>query len=99
MPENTGKGGALQRGVLAAQGAWILTMDADMATDPNMLEAWLESGHWDPEVPDRILLGSREYPDSQVEDGTIRRFMGTPIQLPFPGLVFIALGARHPVRI
>ncbi|MEL6944009.1 MAG: glycosyltransferase family 2 protein, partial [Bacteroidota bacterium] len=41
LVENQGKGGALQAGVLAAQGDFVLTLDADMAARPTELLKWL----------------------------------------------------------
>ena len=70
---NTGKGGALQRGVAAARGEYILTLDADMATPPEELLTWMELRSWDKQT---ILIGSREINRTKVKDKPLREFIG-----------------------
>ena len=76
LEKNDGKGAALQRGVAAATGTHILTLDADMATSPLELANWLQ------QLPDKtfsdndILIGSREHPDSTIKGEPTRRLMG-----------------------
>lgn len=76
LDKNSGKGAALQRGVEAATGTHILTLDADMATAPLELNNWLR------QIPDHtfpdneILVGSREHPDSDIKGEPTRRLMG-----------------------
>jgi glycosyltransferase involved in cell wall biosynthesis len=41
--KNQGKGNALKDGVKIASGEWILTLDADMATNPIEIENWIKS--------------------------------------------------------
>ncbi len=81
LAKNRGKGAALRAGVLRAQGDWLLTMDADMATPPLTLQEWHSSGRWDPEDPNTIVVGSRMHPDSQVQDRISRRIMGRTFNL------------------
>jgi dolichyl-phosphate beta-glucosyltransferase len=71
--ENTGKGGALKCGVLASQGEIILTLDADMATEPTELIDWLSGRKW---KQNEIWIGSRELNRNQVEDKPHREFIG-----------------------
>ncbi|MGI9192885.1 MAG: glycosyltransferase [Chitinophagaceae bacterium] len=71
---NTGKGGALKLGVLAASGEFVLTLDADMAALPSELLWWLERrGRF---YEKEILIGSREMNDSVVDDSFKRQFVG-----------------------
>jgi glycosyltransferase involved in cell wall biosynthesis len=72
--ENTGKGGALKAGVLAAKGDYILTLDADMAAAPTELLRWweLRDGFFSKE----IFIGSRELPQSEVRDSFQRQQVG-----------------------
>ncbi|NRB52155.1 MAG: glycosyltransferase [Saprospiraceae bacterium] len=76
LPKNEGKGGALKAGVQAATGDFILTLDADMATQPQELFNWLESLPNQAFSSDEILIGSREHKDSQVQGTFIRRLAG-----------------------
>lgn len=75
---NAGKGVALQKGVKEANGKWILTLDADMATKPIEVFNWHHDGKID--LQDHgshiVAIGSREHPDSVVHDDSGRRFMG-----------------------
>jgi dolichyl-phosphate beta-glucosyltransferase len=72
--DNTGKGGALKTGVLAAKGDYILTLDADMAAAPTELLRWWEqrAGFF----PKEIFIGSRELPQSEVHDSFQRQQVG-----------------------
>ena len=71
---NTGKGGALKRGVTEAEGDFFLTLDADMATSPRQVIHWLEnrkvfrSGE--------VFIGSRELQQSDVQDRWLRKLAG-----------------------
>jgi len=71
---NTGKGGALQNGVLAARGEHVLTLDADMAARPVELLNWLEKRRQF--YPREILIGSRELQQSKVADLGYRKLVG-----------------------
>ncbi|MBN8670598.1 MAG: glycosyltransferase [Chitinophagales bacterium] len=70
--QNTGKGGALKNGVLHASNAFVLTLDADMATSPNEIINWLkaENGVLDTNT---IYIGSREHHQSTIISETFKR--------------------------
>ena len=72
---NSGKGGALQKGVAESQGKFILTLDFDMATDPITIEHWkkLEGGKY---KENEIWIGSRPHPKSQLKEKPLRKFVG-----------------------
>ncbi len=76
LEKNAGKGAALQRGVAAATGTHILTLDADMATSPLELANWLQQLPSKTFSDDEILIGSREHPDSTIKGEPTRRLMG-----------------------
>ncbi|MFK7807284.1 MAG: dolichyl-phosphate beta-glucosyltransferase, partial [Saprospiraceae bacterium] len=76
LSQNSGKGAALKKGVEAATGDYVLTLDADMATNPIMLKSWLKSFKSGSFPKDKILIGSREHEDSKVEGQPLRRFAG-----------------------
>lgn len=71
---NTGKGGALKKGVAQASGEYILTLDADMAAKPTDLLLWLEKKKRF--SPKEILIGSRELKNSKVKDLGYRKLIG-----------------------
>ncbi len=75
LDKNSGKGAAIQKGVLEAQGDFILTMDADGAVKPEALKQWLQTEHsFDNNT---IYIGSREHIDSIVDKPYgKRRFAG-----------------------
>lgn len=74
LEQNCGKGRAVAVGMLAAQGEYLLFMDADLSTPltevPGMMH-WLESG-WD------LAIGSRALPQSVIEvhQPLFREWMG-----------------------
>ncbi|HPF13543.1 MAG TPA: glycosyltransferase, partial [Planctomycetota bacterium] len=76
LDSNQGKGAALRRGVLASQGDWVLTLDADWATDPLELVRWYKNDPIGFLAPEAIQVGSREHPLSQVTDHPLRRGLG-----------------------
>ena len=78
LSRNSGKGAALQRGVAAAQGNRILTLDADMAARPIEILNWQKAGKLDLRTPpdNTTYIGSREHPESNVTDKGSRRIMG-----------------------
>lgn len=75
LSENKGKGEALKAGVAVATGDFVLTLDADMATHPLLLQQWLKRLGSDRFDQQTIYIGSREHPDSKV-DGRGRRAAG-----------------------
>lgn len=72
--ENTGKGGALKQGVANTKGDFVLTLDADMATQPSELIQWLQIRK--EFYPKEILIGSRELKQSHVHDLGHRKVIG-----------------------
>jgi len=78
--QNTGKGGALRTGVMAAQGDHILTLDADMASAPTELIKWIDllADHPDQNT---IYIGSREHPDSNITTIGNRKAAGNMFNL------------------
>lgn len=76
LDNNVGKGGALQTGVEAATGDFILTLDADMAAQPTILKNWLQRLPNNVFREDQILIGSREHKDSQVQAKSNRKTLG-----------------------
>lgn len=85
LPRNAGKGAALRAGVAAAEGEWVLTLDADMATAPGQVLDWEKNRHVplsEPPAGHRsIYIGSRDHPLSKVEDWAHRRFVGRVFNL------------------
>jgi dolichyl-phosphate beta-glucosyltransferase len=87
---NLGKGGALQKGVAIAKGTYILTLDADMSTDPLTLLDWLALDR-KLFVENKVLIASRALPESKLilisdrrEKGKIfNKIIRTITDLPF----------------
>ncbi len=76
LPQNQGKGSALQKGVKAARGQFILTLDADMAAHPLQLKRWLASlGQTFSE--NEILIASRNHKDSNINAKAHRKITGS----------------------
>jgi dolichyl-phosphate beta-glucosyltransferase len=71
---NTGKGGALKKGIEVAKGDYVLTLDADMATRPIELLKWIQLRNQFYEK--EILIGSRELKTSIVHDLGYRKIVG-----------------------
>lgn len=71
---NQGKGAALKTGIQQAQGDFILTLDADMATEPTELIQWLKMRQTF--YTKEILIGSRELKNSDVQDLGYRKIVG-----------------------
>ncbi|MFK7948796.1 MAG: glycosyltransferase [Saprospiraceae bacterium] len=76
LDKNIGKGGALQAGIEAATGDFILTLDADMAAQPTILKNWLQQLPNHQFDDNQILIGSREHKDSQVQAKSDRKMLG-----------------------
>ena len=68
LPKNLGKGNALREGVLLTDSPFLLTVDADMATDLSDLDHALNllSDH-------HIVIGSRNLPNSEIVGMSLRR--------------------------
>lgn len=82
---NRGKGHSVRKGMLAAQGEWILFMDADSSTPIEDIEKLLafSSTH-------DVIIGSRAMPDSNVEvrQNILRETMGKIFNVMVQVLVF-----------
>jgi dolichyl-phosphate beta-glucosyltransferase len=63
--KNTGKGGALKKGVMNAACDWVLTLDADMAAQPTEVIKWMETLKWAPNE-NAVYIGSREHRQSHI---------------------------------
>lgn len=76
---NRGKGAALRDGVMASRGELVLMCDADMATPPHMLRAFLDALHADVD----IVIGNRRSPLSRIvrKQSLSRRVLGTCYKL------------------
>ncbi len=90
QPENAGKGAAVRRGVLAAQGRWVLITDADLST-PIEEHAKLAEVARDEDLD--AVIGSRDLPGSRVEirQSAPRRLLGKAfnrILRPMTGLTY-----------
>jgi dolichyl-phosphate beta-glucosyltransferase len=77
--ENRGKGFSVREGVLAAEGDFILFLDADLSTPIEEIEKFwpvIRAGH-------DIVIGSRALPgsDVQVRQNRIRQLMGKTFNL------------------
>jgi dolichyl-phosphate beta-glucosyltransferase len=75
LPTRKGKGGALKTGIEVASKDYILTCDADMATEPIAMIIWFIKY---PQLFDHksILIASRTHPESQLELISDRRSHG-----------------------
>jgi glycosyltransferase involved in cell wall biosynthesis len=73
--ENRGKGHAVRRGILAAEGRWVLLTDADLST-PVEEHARLAAAARDHDLD--AVVGSRALPGSRIEirQHVIRQLMG-----------------------
>ncbi len=81
LSRNFGKGAALKAGVQKSTGQWLLTMDADIATDPLEVMKWHASKRVDFNCTNTIHIGSREHSESIVSDKKLRRIMGRVFNL------------------
>ena len=72
---NTGKGGALKNGIAAAQGDYILTLDADMSAKPTEILEWQKQ---DKNLfkKNEIFIGNRTDKNSKIEALALRRTSG-----------------------
>ena len=76
LPKNQGKGAAIKAGIQKADADFVLTLDADMATDPGELNKWLKLLPGKTFSPNEILIGSREHEKSTIKGQFIRRIAG-----------------------
>jgi glycosyltransferase involved in cell wall biosynthesis len=85
QPENLGKGAAVRRGVLEAEGRWVLFTDADLST-PIEEHARLAAIARDEDLD--VAFGSRALPESQVEirQNAMRELMGKTFNLVLRGI-------------
>lgn len=74
LEENQGKGHALRAGILASRSEWILTMDADLAYSPRLIDQWVER-HRVLQGGKTAYIGSRKLAESRVEASRLRRLM------------------------
>jgi glycosyltransferase involved in cell wall biosynthesis len=84
-PENRGKGNAVRRGVLQAEGRWVLITDADLSA-PIEEHARLAAAARDHDLD--VVIGSRGLPDSQIEkrQNLLRETMGKTFNLLLRGM-------------
>lgn len=76
LDKNQGKGNALKVGVNAAVGDWILTLDADMATQPTEVINWQKMISTDSFDTNTIYIASRQHPESITTTNRLRKLMG-----------------------
>jgi len=81
QPENQGKGAAVRRGMLAAQGDIHLFMDADHSTHIREVRQMLPLFEARPEV--QLIIASRQHPDSDISQhqSWLREHMGKTFNL------------------
>lgn len=74
LKQNQGKGQALRAGVLVSESEWIVTMDADLAYSPHLIDQWVEQ-YGVLQGGKIVYIGSRKLTESQVEASPLRRLM------------------------
>ncbi|MBA3649141.1 MAG: glycosyltransferase [Chitinophagales bacterium] len=75
LPENHGKGYALKKGIEAATGTHLLTLDADMSARPAEILNWMSANN--NKLPqDEIWIASREHSSSKIKEIPSRRRTG-----------------------
>ncbi len=91
-----GKGEALRQGTRAAQGEWVIFLDADLDLPPEQIELFLilQKTHQADAV-----IGSKLHPDSNVEYPLIRRFYSRGYYFLVKLLFGLPAGPRHPDRL
>ena len=88
LHENVGKGYALRKGILAAKGDVIISMDADLSNRPNELKlliAGIEAGY-------EICTGSRFLTGGGSDDMPLLRQFGNKV---FVSIVNLLYGSRY----
>jgi dolichyl-phosphate beta-glucosyltransferase len=73
---NMGKGGALATGVATATSEWVLTLDADMSTEPITLLHWLRLEPNLLSTNNKVYIASRALKQSQLNLKSNRRQKG-----------------------
>ncbi len=71
-PRNAGKGNALQKGISATHGRWILTLDADLELPVELLHTFLDVQR---KTGAQIVIGSKWHPNSEVEYPSSRKLL------------------------
>ena len=71
-PVNVGKGYALQQGILASRGKWVLTLDADMELPVEQVPTFLKVQQ---ATGSQVVIGSKWHPDSHVDYPRGRRIL------------------------
>ncbi|MBM3277250.1 MAG: glycosyltransferase [Candidatus Handelsmanbacteria bacterium] len=92
QPRNEGKGAALRRGCLAANGEFVMFMDADHATKIEEIEKLLplcRQGHG-------IVAGVRTF---QQGESRLRRILGLGFLMFARLFIFSSCRGRQPVRL
>ena len=77
-PQNAGKGNALQKGISATQGKWVLTLDADLELPVELLDPFFEVQR---RTGAQVVIGSKWHPDSKVEYPSSRKFLSKGLHL------------------
>jgi glycosyltransferase involved in cell wall biosynthesis len=77
-PQNAGKGNALQKGISATQGKWVLTLDADLELPVELLNSFFEAQR---RTGAQVVIGSKWHPDSKVEYPSTRKFLSKGLHL------------------
>jgi len=73
LSKNTGKGGALMKGVMSAKNEWILTLDTDISVSLTELTKWLKKKYLKKNC---IYFGSRNLKNSKVDYKIHRKIIG-----------------------
>ncbi len=89
-PKGEGKGLAVRQGIVAARGAIVLFMDADLSVPLSCVEVLFKKIYESPHLD--ILIGSRHLPESQIliRQPLLRRLLGRA----FNGLLRV-MGLTH----
>jgi len=90
LPENTGKGGAVRKGILEAAGRWALITDADLSTpieEYDLLAGTVRDMDMDVAIGSRGMAGSRieisQHPGRQAMGKIFNRIIRLLTGLPF----------------
>lgn len=75
---NAGKGNALQKGISATTGRWVLTLDADLELPVELLNTFFNVQK---RTNAQVVIGSKWHPNSIVEYPKSRRFLSKGLHL------------------